>query len=336
MFKSSCWFSSTARLGIGSSSFLLQFTIIKLNDHSACRDCSFSDVEAPLESGMHKGEMQDMPEIAFGVINQRAQQALGGKASSLPVIQSLQVIAYWYMDWWKIILEVLLLISFHQPLGTWDGLKKSLKRYYFSEASQYRGAEANHIHRCFPAAPRIALSDTIRIWSMFVIEKNIPTIITSKMGWGWSDGVKIVSATKDEGDHCTLGPASIIDSLDLCRGGMLDLFVITEEVRTRNVVFERGVHFVGMIHLDSLYPLYCCTAWFVCCVFVPCFPHMMRLKTLEKFLKRKSKTWLINTAYIIHYWLSYVVFSEFQYTTVPSQVFRSRLIKELIPRWFGT
>jgi len=73
---------------------LLQFTIIKLNDHSACRDCSFSDVDAPLESGMHKGEMQDMPEIAFGVINQRAQQALGGKASSLPVIQSLQVIAY--------------------------------------------------------------------------------------------------------------------------------------------------------------------------------------------------------------------------------------------------
>lgn len=131
------------------------------------------------------------------------------------------------------------------------------------------------------------------------------------MGWGWSDGVKIVSATKDEGDHCTLGPASIIDSLDLCRGGMLDLFVITEEVRTRNVVFERGVHFVGMIHLDSLYPLYCCTAWFVCCVFVPCFPHMMRLKTLEKFLKRKGKTWLINTAYIIHHWLSYVVFSEF-------------------------
>ena len=146
---------------------------------------------------------------------------------------------------------------------------------------------------------------------MFVIEKNIPTIITSKMGWGWSDGVKIVSATKDEGDHCTLGPASIIDSLDLCRGGMLDLFVITEEVRTRNVVFERGVHFVGMIHLDSLYPLYCCTAWFVCCVFVSCFPHVMRLKTLEKLLKRKGKTWLINTAYIIHYWLSYVVFSEF-------------------------
>jgi len=81
----------------------------------------FLDDEIKDELCMHKGEMQDMPEIAFGVINQRAQQALGGKV---------------------------------------------LKRITYID---------------------------------------------------------------DEGDHCTLGPASIIDSLDLCRGGMLDLFVITEE-----------------------------------------------------------------------------------------------------------
>ena len=68
---------------------LFCFTIIKLSDHSACWDCSF-DVDAPLKSGMHKGEMRDMPEIAYGVIRQRAQQALGGKASSL----------HTDMDWW--------------------------------------------------------------------------------------------------------------------------------------------------------------------------------------------------------------------------------------------
>ena len=153
-------------------------------------------------------------------------------------------------------------VSFHQPLGM---VKKSLKRYNLWSFSIPRCWSESHTSM-FPSCTK----NCVKWYNQHLVHvcywKKYPNN-TSKMGWGWSDGVKIASATKDEGDHCTLGPASIIDSLDLCRGGMLDLFVITEEVRTRNVVFERGVHFVGMIHLDSLYLLYCCTALFVSYVF---------------------------------------------------------------------
>lgn len=184
------------------------------------------------------------------------------------------------------------------------------------EVSQYRGAEANHIHRCFPAAPRIVLSDTIRIWSMFVIEKKYPNNnyiqngmrmigwcqnCVSNKGWRWPLHLGTCKHYRFP------GPLPGWNAGSLCHHGGGE---------NQKCGVWRGVHFVGMIHFDSLYLLYCCTAWFVCCVFVPRFriirAHMMRLKTLEKFLKRKGKTArLINTAYIIHYWLSYVVFSEF-------------------------
>ena len=38
---------------------------------------------------------------------------------------------------------------------------------------------------------------------------------------------------KDEGDHCTLSPASVVDAVDLSRDGVLNLYAVEEPHESR-------------------------------------------------------------------------------------------------------
>ena len=69
---------------------------------------------------------------------------------------------------------------------------------------------------------------------------------------------------KDEGDHCTLSPASVVDAVDLSRDGVLNLYAVEEPHESREgevLVFDcvRIKCPKVLLFLLFLLFLYCCS-----------------------------------------------------------------------------